>query len=101
MKHYLTSQASLEINFDFKELDNLPVEEYNRLEERYLDIVTKLIVYNEKDYCNKKGLDKNKLTFEQHMKMCKAINQRKQIKIAMYNLMMFNKPLRCLVGSSI
>ena len=86
------------IDFNFEELDKLPIEQYNKLEEEYLKFVTKLLIYSEEDYCKKKGLNIKNLTFEQHQKMSKAINQRKQLKIASQNLMMFNKPLRYMLG---
>ena len=88
----------IRVDLNFEEIDKLPIEQYRRLEEEYLKFVTKLLTHSEEDYCKKKGLDKKHLTFEQHQKMRNAINQRKNVKIASQNLMMFNKPLRWMLG---
>ena len=88
----------MRVDLNFEELDKLPIEKYRKLEESYLEFVQKLLIYSEEDYCKKKGLNKNNLTSEQHQKMRNAINQRKNLKIASQNLMMFNKPLRWMLG---
>lgn len=89
----------IRIDFNFEELDKLPIEKYNELNEKYLAYVNKLLIENEKDYCKKKGWDINKLTFEQQSKMRNAVNHRKKLKIAGDNLLMFNKGLRYLGGN--
>lgn len=88
----------IRVDFNFEELDKLPIEKYNELEEKYLEFVTKLLTSNEEDYCKKKGWDRKKLTFEQQGKMRRAVNNRKYVKIAGENLMMFNRGMRALLG---
>ncbi len=86
----------LYISPDFEYLDTLPPEQYNKLEEAFLNFVVKERTKAEEDYCKKKGMTLEKVMkdFKLYSKMGKAINQRKYMKKLTKDLMGFNKVLR-------
>jgi hypothetical protein len=86
----------LKINLNFEELDKLPAEQYNKLESKYLEYLTKLVTSTEEDYCKKKGVSRKEIlkNYETYSKMRNAVNQRKNIKEATKTCMMFNRVLR-------
>lgn len=86
----------MEIEIDFEELDKLPIEKYNKLEEKFLKLLTKFIISAEDNYCKKKKLTRKQVLndYNLYKKMRTAINERKSIKKASKTLMRFNKLLR-------
>lgn len=86
----------MEINLDFEYLDKLPVEEYNKIERRFLDYFQKLLISSEEDYCKKKGLSREEIfkNYKLYSNMRIAVDKRKAIKKEKRNLMMFNRMMR-------
>jgi len=88
--------SKIEIDLDFEYLDKLPYEEYNKLEEKFLEVVVKSITKAEEDYCRKKDTTREKIQkdFISYNKMRNAIDKRKNIRKLANTLMKFNKVLR-------
>lgn len=88
--------TKIKIDLDFEELDKLPFEEYNKLEEKYLRYLEWLIDSAERDYCRKRGTIKSKImkNYVSYKKMMNAINNRKAVKKATETCMRFNRMLR-------
>ena len=86
----------IDVDLNFEEIDKLPIDEYRKLEERFIKMLTKSIGLTQEDYCKKKGWKLNEILqdYPKYHKMMIAVNKRKFLRKLANTCMMFNKLLR-------